>query len=66
MGNKEKVKLSVNDFRLLNETLVNVGTLGRIVDELLTVVHSLLEESLANSLVHNHESNLWRCVLRFA
>ena len=63
MRNKEKVKLSINDFRLLHETLINIGALGRIVDELLTVVHSLLEESLTNSLVDNHESNLWRGVL---
>lgn len=60
---KEKVKLTVNYFWLLNETLINVSTLGRIVNKLLTVAVGLLEESLANSLIHDNKRNLWGIVL---
>lgn len=63
MGNQEEVKLTIDNFRLLDEALIDVGTLGWVVDELLTVIHSLLEESLANSFVHNNESNLGRGIL---
>ena len=31
--NEEEVKLTVNDFRLLNKAIVNVGTLRRVVNE---------------------------------
>lgn len=64
MGNQEEVKFAVNDFGLLDEALVDVGTLGRVLDEVLTIVaHRLLEESLAHSFVHNNESNLRRFLL---
>lgn len=58
MGNKEEIKLAVNDFRLLNEALVNVGTLGWVVNKLSLSMLCLLEESLANALVYNNQSNL--------
>ena len=35
---KEEVKLALNDLRLLNEARVNVGTLRRVVNEVLAVV----------------------------
>jgi hypothetical protein len=65
MGDKEEIKLAVNYFRLLNESLIDVGTLGRVIDELLAVVHGLLEESLTNSLVYDDKRYLWRSVFRF-
>ena len=56
---KEEIELAVNDFGLLNEASVDVGTLRRVVDEVLPVVAwCLLEESLANALVHDDESDL--------
>ncbi len=45
--------------------MIDVGSLGWVVDELLTVVHCLLEESLADSLVNDDEGNLWRSILGF-
>jgi hypothetical protein len=65
MGDKEEIKLAVNYFRLLNESLIDVGTLGRVIDELLAVVHGLLEESLTNSLVYDDKRDFWRSVFRF-
>lgn len=59
MRHKEEIKLAVNDFGLLNEASVDVGTLRWVVDEVLPVVSwRLLEESLANALVHDDESDL--------
>lgn len=66
MGDKEEIKLAVNYFRLLNESLIDVGTLGRVIDELLAVVHGLLEESLTNSLVYDDKCDFWRSVFRFS
>jgi hypothetical protein len=66
MGDQEEVKLAINNFGLLYEALIDVGSLGRIVNELLAVIHSLLEEPLADSLVHDDESNLGRRVLGLA
>ena len=66
MGDKEEIKLAVNYFRLLNESLIDVGTLGRVIDELLAVVHGLLEESLTNSLVYDDKRDFWRSVFRFS
>jgi len=57
---EEEVKLAVDDLRLLNKASVNVGTLGRVVDEVLAVVTwRLLEESLTDTLVDNDEGDLW-------
>ena len=61
--NKEEVEFAINYFGLLYETLVNISTLWRIVNKLLTVAVSLLEESLANSLIHNDKCNFWRIII---
>jgi hypothetical protein len=66
MRNKEEIELAVNDLRLFYEALIDVGALGRIVDKLLAVVHGLLEESLADSLIYNNKSDLGWGVLRLA
>lgn len=60
VGHKEEVELTVYDFGLLDEAVVNVGTLGRVVDvgRLAVVLLSLLEESLANTLVHDDQCDL--------
>ena len=38
MRHKEEVKLAFNDLRLLNEASVNVGSLRRVVNEVLAVI----------------------------
>ena len=56
---KEEIKLAIDDLRLLNEACVDVGTLRRVVNEVLSIVTSrLLEESLTHSLVHNDQSDV--------
>ncbi len=54
--NKEEIKFSINNFRLLNESLVNISTLRRVY-----VFFSLIniEESLSYSLINNNKSNVW-------
>lgn len=58
MWYQEEVEPSINHFRLLYEALVHIGTLGWVVDEGLPILLSLLEESLANTLVDNNQSDL--------
>jgi hypothetical protein len=53
--NQEEVELSINYFRLLNKTLINIGS-GRRVENLSL---GLFEESLSYSLVDNDQSDLW-------
>jgi len=53
---EEKVEFSIYHFALFHETLVNVGALWRVVDELLSVIGlRLLEEPLSDALVHNNQ-----------
>jgi reverse gyrase len=52
---KEEIELAVNNFRLLNESLVNIGSLRRISD----VRIGLFKESLSHSLVDNYQSDMW-------
>lgn len=56
MWNKEEVEGAIDDLGLLNETVVNVGSLWWVRD---TSVGSNLEESLSDSLVNDDESVLW-------
>jgi hypothetical protein len=59
VGNKEKVELSVNNFTLLNEALINVCALGWVVDEGLSgTCLGLLEESLTDTFVYNDQGDL--------
>lgn len=52
--NKEEVKLAINNFRLLDETLVNISTLRRVLNKVLSsVTHSLLEKALAHTFIHD-------------
>ena len=51
--------------KCLNEALIYVCTLGRIVNNGLTVLFGLLKESLTDSLVHDDQSDFWRFVLAF-
>lgn len=51
---QEEIEGAVDDLGLLDETLINVGTLRRVCNG-----GSCLEESLSNTLVHNHEGVLW-------
>ena len=59
--NQEKVKGAVDDLGLLNESVVNVGTLGRVSNGCIGTLSLLLEESLSDSLVDDDESvfRLW-------
>ena len=56
MGDQEEIEGTVNDLWLLNEAIVDVGTLWRIGD---TRWCSHLEESLSYSFVHDNEGVLW-------
>jgi hypothetical protein len=60
---QEEVKFTVNHFGLLDEALIDVSTLGRVINESLAVLVRLLEETLADSLVHNDERHLGWIVL---
>lgn len=56
---QEEIKSSIDDFALLNEALIDVGTLRRVVNEgLVLCVLRLLEEALAHTLVHNDQRDL--------
>lgn len=58
--NKEEIKFAVNNFTLLNETLVHICTLRRIVNEgLVLLVLCLLEETLAHALIYNNQRYVW-------
>ena len=54
MRNKEEIKFAVDNFGLLNEALVNIGALRRILDS----VPFKFEESLSDSFVDNDQSNV--------
>ena len=65
MRHKEEVKLAIHHFRLLNKACVNVGSLGRVVDEVLPIVAwRLLEESLADALVDDDQGDVWESLGR--
>ena len=53
---QEEIELAFDDFGLLDEAIVDVSTLWRVIDVVLAVVLlSLLEESLADTLVHDDQ-----------
>ena len=59
MRHKEEVKLAIDNLRLLNKASVDISTLRRVVNEVLTIVTScLLEESLTDSLVHDDQRDV--------
>jgi len=61
MRHQEEIELSVLDFTLFDEASVNVSSLRRVLDELITLGSlSLLEESLSDTLVHDDQGDLWR------
>lgn len=68
MRNEEEVELSINDLGLLNEAMVNIGTLRWVQDLSLVVTAtlSLLEESLSDTFVHDDESNVGKRSLAFS
>jgi hypothetical protein len=53
MRDQEEIKCSVDNLRLLNETVVNVSSLWRVGNRSL---NAHLEESLSNTLVDDDES----------
>lgn len=55
MRHQEEIEGSIDDIFLLNKALINVGTLWWVVN----LVHSLLEESLSNTLVDDDQGMLW-------
>lgn len=65
VGHEEEVELAVNYLRLLNKALVDISTLGRVVDESLPVLLRLLEESLTDPLIYNNERYLGRIIFSF-
>lgn len=61
MRHEEEIELSIFDFTLFDEASVNVSSLGRVLDELITLGSlSLLEESLSDTLIHDDQGNLGR------
>ncbi len=56
MWNKEEVKLSIDNFLLLNEVGVDVRALRRVNDTSVAGIN--FEESLSHSLVHDDESDV--------
>lgn len=62
VGNQEEIKLSVDDFALLDKSLINVGSLRRVQYS----VAFLLEESLSDPLVDDNQGDLGSLVLVLA
>lgn len=58
MWHQEEVEAAVHDLGLLDEALVHVGALRRVVDEVLAIRLGLLEEALAYTLVHDNQGDL--------
>lgn len=54
MRDQEEIEESIDDFGLLNETFINVGSLRWVSNG-----GSCLEESLSDTLVHNDKSVFW-------
>ena len=60
MRHQEEVECTIDHFRLLDETVVDIGTL-RWIGNATWSTH--LEESLSYSLVNDDESVLWKLLL---
>jgi hypothetical protein len=69
MRHEEEVEGTIDNFRLFNETVVNVRALRRIGDgrvaatlsvSTVTLLATELEESLTHALIHNNQSDLWQ------
>jgi len=59
---EEEIELPILNLRLLDETLVDVSALRRILNELVTLrALSLLEETLTDALVNDDKRDLWWC-----
>ena len=58
MRHKEEIKLAINNFRLFDKALIDVGSLWWVINESLAVLMSLLEKSLTDTLVHDDERDL--------
>ena len=55
MRHQEEVELALDDLRLLNEARVNIGSLRRVIDEVLALRSiRLLEEALSDALVDDN------------
>lgn len=67
MWHEEEVELAVDHFTLFNKALVDVGALRGVVNEgRALLARGLLEEALADALVHNDQGDLgWRHSLCF-
>ena len=65
MRHQEEVELALDDLRLLNEARVNIGSLRRVIDEVLALRSiGLLEEALSDALVDDDESDIGRGLSR--
>ena len=59
MRNQEEVEFAIDYFWLLYKAIVDVSTLWWVVNEILTAsMLRLLEESLADSLINDDQSDL--------
>jgi hypothetical protein len=59
MRNEEEIEFAVNNFRLFNESLIQIGSLGWVEN----LMADLFEESLSDSLVDNNQSDLRKRLL---
>jgi len=53
---QEEIEASINNFLLFDESMVNIGSLGRVEEFSWPL---LLEEPLSDSLVDKDKGNLW-------
>jgi hypothetical protein len=62
LGNRvrheEEIESTVDDFCLFDESMVNIGTLGRVENLSLVASSGLLKESLSNALIDDGECDL--------
>ena len=55
---EEEIELALDDLRLLNETVVNIGSLGWVENVCLVLGLKLFEESLSNTLIDDDECDI--------
>lgn len=58
MRHKEEVKSAINNLCLLDESVINIGSLGRVENLSLVRLALLLEESLSHALIDDDECDV--------
>jgi len=61
---EEEIEFSILDFGLLDETLVDVSALRRILNKLTTLMSLfLLEETLTDAFVNDNQRDFWGFII---